>query len=582
MIIELRVEVAGEAPRDYAFNSAEVVIGCHPFNQVVILTPGAAARHGRFLFNGDGHLEYEDLRSVHGSKLRRGGLPVASLPPGAKRALRAGDQVSIGVQDQARITLTNFSSPAIVTAPEHLPLPSIDVSASALLAGLDPSLQAEAIDVASNLLMRAQMSGACASLCSLLHKALLADGAPADARVTLSLAFTLTLDSDARAAHDWVLTCDGAVARDDLHAPFPHAHLRSYLRPGFITLKPRLDREAPPGAWAALCPISAGAAQGDAFLRLACSWRPQGRQRDTLVATLAYFIPHLRLLITDELRARKGAHFLHENQYFRARLRRRYAPKALSSGSASMQQMLASLETLCVGREPVLVVGEAGCGKQLYARTLHDLGPRGSRLFIAQRCAEHDADSLDVELFGEVGADGVSRYGLFEVIDGGTLFLDDIDRLPLALQGKLMRVLTEREIRRQGDPMAMPVDVRLVAACCRPLLEQVERGLFRRDLFSILSRAMLSVPPLRERVEDILPLARSFCHGFNSRYRLAVEALDSGAESRLISYSWPGNVRELQVVMETAVMKARSGLITADHLDLRDVASPLANDPADL
>jgi hypothetical protein len=582
MSIELRVEVGEAPPRDYAFDSHEVVIGGHPFNEVVIASPGTSARHGRFRLNGDGLPEYQDLQSLHGSRLRRGQEEPTPLPTGGACVLRLGDQILIGAHDGVRVTLTGFVSPQAASAPSpiYVPLPPPEALASALLAKLPASLRAEAVNVASGLLQRAQVKGACATLGRLVRQALaLPGGEQADHAPALSLAFTLTLDGGDRAPHDWVLTCDEMAAREGLHAPLPHGHLRRLLRPGFLTLKPRLDRGAPTQGWAALYPLSLGvASQGDAFLRVVCGPRPQGPQLEALVALLAFLSPHLRLLVTDEISTRQRSHLAQENAYFRSKTRRRYAPRALASESPSMQAMEAALLALRDGSGPILMMGEAGSGKQLFARALHDLSPRAPRLFMAQRCAELDADALDVELFGEVNAAGEARYGLLEVLDGGTLFLDDIDRLPWALQGKLVRLLHERELWRVGDPMARTVDVRVVAACCQPLLTQVERGRFRRDLFAALSASALEVPPLRRRREDILPLARSFCHAFNSRYRLAVEALDSGAESRLISYAWPGNVRELRVVMETAVMKARRGLITVDHLDLRDVHSATRDD----
>jgi two-component system, NtrC family, response regulator AtoC len=235
------------------------------------------------------------------------------------------------------------------------------------------------------------------------------------------------------------------------------------------------------------------------------------------------------------------------------------APALIGDGGV-MQQLRESIERIAATRSTVLILGESGTGKELVARAIHDASPRLGRRFVAVNCAAIPAALLESELFGHrrgAFTDAVrDKTGLFEDADGGTLLLDEIGELPLALQAKLLRALQEGEIRRVGDTTSIKVDVRLIAATLRDLADDVRDGRFRADLYYRLNVLPISIPPLRERAEDIPQLARFFAQRHAARHQLgAVELADSAIEA-LVRQPWPGNVRELENVIERAVVLA--------------------------
>ena len=225
-----------------------------------------------------------------------------------------------------------------------------------------------------------------------------------------------------------------------------------------------------------------------------------------------------------------------------------------------------------VARHPstVLVTGESGTGKELVARLVHQASPRASEPFVAINCAAIPDALLESELFGHVrgaftGADR-ERAGLFEEADGGTLFLDEIGELPLALQVKLLRALQEGQIRRVGDNGERGVDVRVVAATSRDLELEVREGRFRSDLYYRVNVVRLHLPPLRERGDDVIELARHFVSWHAGRMQLQPPVIAAPALRALLDYAWPGNVRELENAMERAVVLAEDGRIGLDEL----------------
>jgi two-component system response regulator AtoC len=208
----------------------------------------------------------------------------------------------------------------------------------------------------------------------------------------------------------------------------------------------------------------------------------------------------------------------------------------------------------------VLILGESGTGKELVARAIHDASPRRGRRFVAINCAAIPAALLESELFGHrrgAFTDAVrDKHGLFEDADGGTLLLDEIGELPIALQAKLLRALQEGEIRRVGDTASIKVDVRLIAATLRDLADDVREGRFREDLYYRLNVLPVSIPPLRERTEDIPQLSRFFAQRHAARHQLGEIELSDAAIEVLVRQPWPGNVRELENVIERAVVLA--------------------------
>ena len=211
------------------------------------------------------------------------------------------------------------------------------------------------------------------------------------------------------------------------------------------------------------------------------------------------------------------------------------------------------------GNVTVLLQGETGTGKELFARAIHYNGPRAKQPFVDVNCTAIPDNLLESELFGhEAGAFTDARTakpGLFELADGGTLFLDEIGHLPLALQGKLLRVLEERTLRRVGGTRNIPFDVRVIAATHVELKAAVQRGEFREDLWYRLNVMPIELPPLRERADDVVGLAQAFVTKFAHEYgMMPAPTISAGAARALTERAWPGNVRELRNVIERALL----------------------------
>lgn len=232
----------------------------------------------------------------------------------------------------------------------------------------------------------------------------------------------------------------------------------------------------------------------------------------------------------------------------------------------------------------VLIEGENGTGKDLIAKTLHYQSLRQAEPFIAINCAAIPETLLESELFGyEKGAftdAKAQKRGLFELADKGTLFLDEIGEIPLVLQAKLLRVLEEQTFRRLGGLKDINVDLRVVAATNKGLREAVQEGAFRQDLYFRLNVIHIVIPPLRERREDILPLARHFIEVYNRKFKRQIEGLTPEAERILLAHDWPGNVREVRNAIERAMILEESRRITPASLPL-SLNTAAAAAPAD-
>lgn len=219
---------------------------------------------------------------------------------------------------------------------------------------------------------------------------------------------------------------------------------------------------------------------------------------------------------------------------------------------------------------PILVAGEIGTGKGVVAREIHALSRRAARAFVEVECAAMSTSRLELELFGYEGGPldaAAASPGLFEVADGGTLFLDDVDALSLDLQGKLLAVIENRAVRRVGGVEARSLDIRIIVATHVDLDDAARRGTFRADLLDRFAGSTLTLLPLRERPDDILPLARHFAGQLAQRHGEALR-LTTDAEERLRRYPWPGNVRELSDVIERAARRRGREEIGAEELGL--------------
>jgi len=233
--------------------------------------------------------------------------------------------------------------------------------------------------------------------------------------------------------------------------------------------------------------------------------------------------------------------------------------------SSALEAVLEQVERVAPTGSTVLIQGETGTGKELIAHAIHNLSSRCGRPFVRLNCAAIPLDLLESELFGhEKGAFTgaiAQKIGRFELADKGTLFLDEVGDIPPALQPKLLRVLQEQEFERLGSTRTHQVDVRLVAATNRNLTEMVNRGEFRSDLYYRLNVFPITLPPLRERWEDIPALVTHFVEILGRRMGRPIEVIPRETMSALSSYQWPGNIRELQNLIERAVILSNDGVL---------------------
>jgi two-component system, NtrC family, response regulator AtoC len=297
-------------------------------------------------------------------------------------------------------------------------------------------------------------------------------------------------------------------------------------------------------------------------------------------------LEELKLLVD---RARENAVLRQELSYYRRRAGNEVAIAGMLGESPAIKAVIRQVREVAALDEtpPILITGETGTGKGLVARSLHTSSHRAGKPFIDVNCTALPANLMEAELFGyERGAftdAKESKMGLFEAAEGGFLFLDEVGDLEPSLQGKLLRAIEERMVRRVGGIRDRKVDVRILAATNRDLQTEVRQSRFRSDLYFRLAVILLHLPPLRDRGEDVLILANHFIHRFNAKYGKQVRRLDSAAEHTLLSYPWPGNVRELSHVIERAILWSRDGTLTVEQLSLTaptQIPSPQPLSPA--
>ena len=266
-----------------------------------------------------------------------------------------------------------------------------------------------------------------------------------------------------------------------------------------------------------------------------------------------------------------------EVRVLRDNLSSSFDTKNVIGKSPAMRQLLSMVSAIAPSEATVLITGESGTGKEVAARLIHANSNRRKGPYVAVNCAALSETLLESELFGhEKGAfTGAEkrREGRFLAADKGTIFLDEVGEIPLAMQVKLLRVIQERELQRVGGDQTIKVDVRILAATNRDLKQEVEEGRFRQDLYYRLNVVALQLPPLRERKEDIPLLAMHFLKMFAEKNSKAVKGFTPAAMDRLLKYSWPGNVRELENAVERAVV-----LLIGEYVSERELPPSLTDE----
>ena len=261
---------------------------------------------------------------------------------------------------------------------------------------------------------------------------------------------------------------------------------------------------------------------------------------------------------------------------------KKFGPPKIIGTSKHMQNVLDMMAKVARSEaSTVLIQGESGTGKELVAKWIHYESSRAEKPFVAINCASVPSTLLESELFGhEKGSftdAKVTKKGLFELADGGTVFLDEIGDMEVGMQAKLLRFLEERTFRRIGGTKSMAVDVRIISATNKDLLKSIEDKTFRNDLYYRLQVIPIFLPPLRERKDDIVQIVTFFIEHFNREFNKHVKGISSMAEKMLVDYHWPGNIRELKNVIERAIILGNEETLLLEHLPLEIVAKSTAS-----
>jgi two-component system, NtrC family, response regulator PilR len=275
-------------------------------------------------------------------------------------------------------------------------------------------------------------------------------------------------------------------------------------------------------------------------------------------------------LILTLQRAFEKINLLKENRVLHKRLAETKTLPNMIGEHPKMLEVVRMINKISTTSTTVLIYGESGTGKELVARAIHERSRRNDKPFFAINCAAIPDTLIESELFGhEKGAftGAASReIGIFEAAEGGTVFLDEIGEMNVAMQAKLLRTIQEKEIRRVGGKLNLPIDVRIISATNKDLEQETKRGAFREDLFYRLNVIRITLPPLRERGNDIVTLANFFLKKYSASCGIPVKGISKQALKILLDYSWPGNVRQLESVIERGVLMAESDYIQPEDL----------------
>lgn len=316
---------------------------------------------------------------------------------------------------------------------------------------------------------------------------------------------------------------------------------------------------------------------------------PITRQGKTVGAVGKATFPHMAEI---QLLAEKLAFLQNKVTYYQKELEKTKTTRDVLDGmiaeSPAMKRIKAEIRQIAKSTSTVLITGESGTGKELVAQAVHLCSDRRQGPFVKVNCAAIPENLLEAEMFGYApgaftGAAKGGKQGRFELADGGTILLDEVGDMPIALQVKILRVIQEREFERLGDPRTRKVDVRILASTNTDLRKAIEKGSFREDLYYRLNVIGLHMPPLREHPDDIKPLVSRFVQKYNRILQANISGIHPAALAILLRHSWPGNIRELENVIERAVNYARTGLIETAHFPpyLINVVPPHALLPQD-
>jgi DNA-binding NtrC family response regulator len=279
-------------------------------------------------------------------------------------------------------------------------------------------------------------------------------------------------------------------------------------------------------------------------------------ERDNLVLTLRRAFERITLV--------------RENRVLHKRIESIATIPNMQGEHPKMKEVFRIVAKIAPSHSTILIVGESGTGKELIARAIHEGSPRRDKPFMAINCAAIPDTLIESELFGhEKGSfTGASarEIGIFEAADGGTVFLDEIGEMNVAMQAKLLRAIQEKEIRRVGGKVNIGLDVRLVSATNKELENEIRKGTFREDLFYRLNVIRINLPPLRERGSDIKTLAEFFLEKYGTSSGIKIDGISRQALKLLMNYSWPGNVRQLESVIERSILMAESNYIEPEDL----------------
>jgi transcriptional regulator with GAF, ATPase, and Fis domain len=555
--------------RDFAQDLVRV--GRADANDVVLPFPHVSAEHASIVFDGGGYV-LRDHHSTNGTRVRRNGelLDLAS-EPGRELRLSEGDTVEFGDAElpvRLGVSLAEEPDQARIVSVRRMS----DMGRLEEQVGADRDLLRSLYEAQKTISAPTELGDVIEAVAGQVFRFL-----PRATHVTVVLR-----EEEGAAAGRYVPVAtrirDGGAPGDPV--PITRSVFRKVLeeRAAVLAADAKRDVGETASLMAAQIQSTLGVPlwQSDAILGVlqVDNRASSGVFREADLDVLAVLaqaasqaFAHARII--ERLRVAEERQ-RNENLYLKKREQSRRF-EGFVGEAAAMQHVIAQIRKVVDTRVTVLIEGETGTGKELVASALHYWSGRADKLFVAQNCAALPENLLESELFGHkkgafTGATEDKR-GLFDLAHGGTLLLDEVGEMPLTLQAKLLRVLQEGEVRPVGSNVTKRVDVRVVAATNRDLEKEVAEGRFREDLFYRLRVFPIRVPPLRERRDDVPPLANHFLRRYAAEFGRAVEGIGQQAMELLCAYEWPGNVRELENEVQRLVIQADDGgFVRPEHL----------------